>query len=60
MTFPDQLRSQRKRLGLTQSEAAQLLEVSKSAYEKWETGVIDPLAVTKEGVLARLHKAKSR
>lgn len=57
MSFSEQLKSERERLGLTQAEAATLLDVSPRAIWKWEDGE-EPLAVTAEGVIARLKKAK--
>ena len=58
MTFAQKLKNHRNRLGLTQVEAAALLEVSKRTYEYWEKGRV-PLKVTQEGVLARLTSLKS-
>jgi transcriptional regulator with XRE-family HTH domain len=57
--FADQLKEERERLGLTQAEAAALLDVSPRAIWKWEHGS-EPLPVTAEGVLARLKKAKAK
>lgn len=59
MTFAEQLKSERERLGLTQAEAADLVGVSPRAIWKWEHGD-EPLAVTAEGVLARLKRAKAK
>lgn len=59
MSFPEQLKSECARLGLTQAEAAALLGVSPRAVWKWLHGD-EPLAVTAEGVLARLKKAKAK
>ncbi len=56
MTFADQLKPERKRLNLTQAEAATILEVSKSTLEKWEAGQKSPKALTREGALARLAR----
>lgn len=58
MKFADQLRSERERLGLTQSGAAALLGVSKSVIEKWESEMRTPLEITQEGALARLRRTK--
>lgn len=58
MNFPEKLISERARLGLTQAGAAALLEISKSALEKWEAGVKTPKMLMQEGALARLAKAK--
>lgn len=59
MTFPEKLLSERERLGLTQAGAAALLEISKSAIEKWEAGIKTPKPLTQEGAIARLQKHKS-
>lgn len=56
MNFAEQLKSERERLGLTQAGAAAVLEVSKSAVEKWEAGFKTPSSLTQEGALARLKK----
>ncbi len=56
MTFSEKLQSERERLQLTQAGAAALLEISKSALEKWEAGTKTPKALTQEGALARLEK----
>lgn len=58
MTFAEQLKSQRQRLGLTQSEAADLLEVSASWVDKAEREIRTPIKITQEGALARLTKAE--
>jgi transcriptional regulator with XRE-family HTH domain len=55
--FAEQIKSERGRLGLTQAEAAALLDVSPRAVWQWEQGQ-EPLAVTAEGVIARLKRAK--
>lgn len=57
MTFPKKLLSERARLGLTQARAAILLEISKSALEKWEAGTKTPKPLMQEGALARLRAA---
>lgn len=56
MTFAEQLRSERQRLGLSQAELARVLEVSFEAVSKWERDLVAPAKVTQEGVLARLYK----
>lgn len=58
MTFAEQLKSQRQRLGLTQSETAELLEVSASWVDKAERGIRTPIKITQDGAIARLSKAK--
>jgi transcriptional regulator with XRE-family HTH domain len=60
MTFAEQLKSQRQRLGLTQSEAADLLEVSASWMDKAEREIRTPIKITQEGAIARLSKAKAK
>lgn len=60
MNFAEKLKSERKRLGLSQAELAALLDVSKSAVEKWEYGTKIPIAIAQEGALARLGKTKNR
>ena len=60
MKFPEKLLSERQRLSLTQAEAAALLEISKSALEKWEAGTKTPKLLMQEGALARLARAKAR
>lgn len=57
MTFANKLKSELARLGLTQAEAATLLGVSPRAVWKWLHDD-EPLAVTAEGVLARLKRAR--
>ena len=59
MTFPEQLKAQRERLGLTQAELASFLDVSSRAVWQWEQGTL-PHVLTQEGALARLTKAKLR
>ena len=56
MSFADQLKTERQRLSLTQAEAAAILEVSKSALEKWEAGTKSPKALMREGALDRLAR----
>lgn len=60
MSFADQLKSERTRLGLSQAELAALLDVSKSAVEKWEYGTKTPISIAQEGALERLRKTKTR
>ncbi len=57
--FAAELKSELGRLGLTQTEAAELLDVSPRAVWKWLHGS-EPLTVTAEGVLARLKKLKPK
>jgi len=58
MTFPDQLRAERRRLGLTQPKLAKILGVSLESVSIWERRVSLPLEITQEGALARLAKLK--
>jgi len=60
MTFPEKLKAHRQRLGLTQAELAALLEVPARTHWEWESGKTTPYAITQEGALARLTKAKAR
>ena len=60
MTFAEQLKAERKRLGLTQAQAAALLDVSARVHWEWETGKTEPYAITQEGALARMKKAKPK
>lgn len=60
MSFADQLKSERTRLGLSQAELAALLDVSKSSIEKWEYGTKTPILIAQEGALDRLRKTKKR
>lgn len=57
MTFSEKIKSERERLGLTQAEAATLLDVSPRALWQWEQGQ-EPIALTQEGALARLERTK--
>lgn len=59
MTFPEQLKTHRERLSLTQAELAAFLEVSPRAVWQWEKGEL-PHILTQEGALARLSKSKRR
>lgn len=55
MKFADQLKSERKRLGITQAQAASLLGISKSAVSKWEIVDRTPMPLTQEASLLRLR-----
>ena len=55
MTFAEQLKSERQRLGLSQAELSRVLEVSFEAISKWEREVTTPAEITQEGALARLR-----
>lgn len=60
MNFASLIKSERARLGLTQSEAAMLLDVPARTLWEWEHGKTEPLAVAQEGVIARLNRAKMK
>ena len=59
MNFPEELKTHRKRLGLTQAELASFLDVSPRAVWQWEQGTL-PHVLTQGGTLARLSKANRR
>lgn len=59
-SFAMALRFHRERLGLTQQEMASLLEVSDRAYWQWESESGATLAVTMEGVIARLKRSRAK
>ena len=52
--FAKLLRDERKRLGLTQPQAALLLSVDLKTLNNWENDRHPTLKVTQEGALARL------
>ncbi len=56
MTFPEKLRHHRARLGITQSQLAEILGVSFGAVSKWERGLNLPAEIAQEGAVARLEK----
>lgn len=58
MQFADLIKSERARLGLTQADAATLLDVPARTLWEWEHAKTEPLAVAQEGVIARLKRAK--
>ena len=58
MTFSEQLKSERQRLGLSQTELARVLTVSFETISKWERELVIPAEITQEGALARLRKMK--
>jgi len=59
VSFADQLKSERERLGITQAQAASILGVSKSVLAKWEIADRAPLELTQEGALQRLRAIKT-
>ena len=60
MTFAQHLLSERTRLGLTQAEAAKVLETSASWVDKAERNQRAPHILTQEGALARLKNLKPK
>lgn len=60
MTFADQLRAERARLGYSQEKLAEKLGVSFECVSKWERGLSKPFDVTIEGALARLKRVRSK
>lgn len=58
MTFVEQLKSERQRLGLSQAELARVLGVSFECISKWERKITTPPEITQEGAMARLRKMK--
>lgn len=58
MTFAEQLKEERARIGLTQAEAAALLEISPRTLWAWERGE-EPSLIEREGVVALLFKKPS-
>lgn len=60
MDFSAHLKAERKRLGLTQPEAASLLGLKDRTYWEYESGATEPPEIAQEGALARLAKAKSK
>lgn len=56
--FAKSLRAQRERLKLKQESAARICGVSERTFHHWERGSGNPMAVTMEGVLARMERAK--
>lgn len=57
MIFAEQLKKERERLGLTQAQAASLLDVPARTHWDWEKGKTTPHAVTQEGALQRIADA---
>ena len=59
MSFADQLKTERKRLGLTQAEADAVLDTCKGQVAAWESERNTPHILTQEGVLQRLRATKT-
>ena len=60
MTFAQQLKAERKRLRLTQAEAAAVLDVSPSWVDKAECERREVHILMQEGALARLKEFKPK
>jgi len=60
MTFAEKLKTARERLGLTQAEAALVVDMSAEWVSKCERGLTIPPAISQEGAMARLRAAKTR
>ena len=56
MKFHEHLKSERKRIGLTQTDCAAALAVTLRTYQYWESGEKSPSPLTQEGALARLKQ----
>lgn len=56
MSFAEQLKSERRRLGLIQEAAAKACEEPKRTWADWERGQSTPKPCHQEGILARLAK----
>ena len=54
--FADQLKDERKRLGLTQAGADAVLDTCRGQVAAWESGRNTPHVLTQEGALSRFKK----
>lgn len=59
MSFADQIRDERKRLGLTQAGADAFLDTCRGQVAAWESARNTPHVLTQEGALARLRNRKT-
>ncbi len=59
MNFEDQIKNERKRLGLTQAGADIVLDTCRGQVAAWESGRNTPHVLTQEGALARLRNRKT-
>jgi DNA-binding transcriptional regulator YiaG len=59
MSFSDQIRDERKRIGLTQAGAGAVLDTCRGQVAAWESGRNTPHVLTQEGALARLRNRKT-
>ena len=57
MKFCEQLKAERKRLKLTQQATAALLSLPARTYWEYESGATEPVAIAREGALARMAAA---
>ena len=56
MTVGEKIKTQRKALGLTQTELGEKLGVQKNAVSKWETGRVDDIPGSKIRAMAALFE----
>lgn len=56
--FAAQIKQERKRLGITQAQAASLLSIAKRTYCDWEYGITTPAEIAQEGAQERFRKYK--
>ena len=59
MTFADQLKTERKRLRLTQARADADLDTCRGQVAAWESERNTPHVLTREGALQRLRSTKT-
>jgi predicted transcriptional regulator len=52
--FPTQLKSERKRLGLTQKGLAEKIDTTETTIARWERGDSTPLPVFEKAILTML------
>jgi Helix-turn-helix. len=60
MSFAENIKLERKRLRLTQPEAAAALDLKPRTYWEYESGATEPTAIAQEGALARLSKLQPK
>jgi len=60
MQFADKLKKERKRLWITQAQAASLIGVPARTYWDWEADKTAPYAIAQEGALQRLRTTKKK
>jgi len=58
--FGSQLKDERKRLGLTQAQAAVIVQIAKRTYCNWEAGKVTPHPYMQEGSMHDLSRYKKR